>query len=179
MTDNPYQWRIYVFVALFTLELSLLTHPTGVFMPSNHLPVWLTKTLHLETYYLLPYQILSLARRVSVTLNIFISQLTPPGQKLQAQASSVAAGAAITPQLQRQLMQLTQVCRLNDAEATKLLQMELAPFKGDKEMVGKLRKEMKTWVNIGSVKEHPEVTSAVAHAINNMKRKDESEEVVD
>lgn len=148
-------------------------------MPSNHLPLWLTKVLHLETYYLLPYQILSIARRVSVTLNIFISQLTPPGAKSQAQASAVAAGAAITPQLQRQLMQLTQICRLNDAEATKLLQMELAPFKGDKELVGKLRKEMKGWVNLGSVKEHPEVTSAVARVIDNMKRKEKVEETED
>ncbi|KAL1958829.1 hypothetical protein VTO42DRAFT_3666 [Malbranchea cinnamomea] len=157
-------WRSYVFFALLTLELSLLTHPTGVFMPSVHLPFWLTKLLHLENYYLLPFQILSLARRVSVTLNIFISQLSPPVQNSQSKVLSAAEGAVITPQLQRQLVQLAQLSRVNDVEVTKLLQLELAPFKGDKEHVERLRREMKEWLEVGSAKESAEVKEAIARA---------------
>lgn len=67
---------------------------------------------------------------------------------------------------------------MNDVGATKVLEMELAPFKGDKEAVGRLRKEMKSWVNMGSVKENPEVTAAVARVIDNMKGKDKDEETL-
>jgi hypothetical protein len=150
-----------MFFALFTLEVCLLTHPTGTFMPSAYLPAWLSSILRINGFYMLPFQILSLARTASMTLNIFISQLTPPQQ---ASASPAAGSAAITPQLQRQLMQLSQFARLNDIEAAQLLQTELAPFKGEKDQVGRLRRQMKEWVSTGSLRENPQVKEMVARA---------------
>lgn len=159
-------------MSLFTLEVALLTHPTGVFMPSLYLPNWLSNMLQLDTFYLLPFQILSLARAASMALNIFISQVAPPDQSQQAaSSSSSSAGAALTQQHKRLIMQLGQISRLNDAQTNKLMQMEFAPFKGDKGKVGKLRKGMKDWVSVGSMKERPEVRHAVNRVLE--RRKDE------
>jgi hypothetical protein len=127
-------------------------------MPASYLPPWLTGLLGVESFYLLPFQILSLARRASVTLNIFISQLMPPGQ---ASNSSASPAQSLAPQTQHQLTQLAQLARANDMEVTRLLQLGLAPFKGDKEMVRTLRRGMKEGLVLGSVRDSPEVKEAV------------------
>ena len=160
MTDDSinHQWRFYTFFALFTLEVLLLTHPNGIFMPASYLPAWLSGLLHIDSFYLLPFQILTLARRASVTLNIFISQLTPPGQSSN---SSASATPALNPQTQHQLTQLAHLARANDMEVTRLLQLGLAPFKGDAVMVGTLRRGMKEGLVLGSVRDSPEVKEAV------------------
>ncbi|KKZ67730.1 hypothetical protein EMCG_06597 [[Emmonsia] crescens] len=154
-------WRFYTFFALLTLELALLTHQNGTFIPAAHLPPWLSTLLHLDTFYLLPFQTLTLARNASMTLNIFISQLTPPDSSSTSSAKTAAGAGGLTPQTQAQLTQLTHLARANDAEATRLLQLGLAPFKGDKESVGKLRRGMKEGLILGSVRDAPEVKEAV------------------
>ncbi|PGH14566.1 hypothetical protein AJ80_05886 [Polytolypa hystricis UAMH7299] len=153
-------WRLYTFLALFTLELSLLTHPKGTFMPAEFLPSWLTHWLNLDTFYLLPFQTLSLARTASVTLNIFISQLAPP-KNAANNASSASNGGGLTEQTQRQLVQLTHLARANEMEASRLLQLGFAPFKGDRESVATLRRGMKEGLVLGSVRDSPDVKEAV------------------
>ncbi|OJD17642.1 hypothetical protein AJ78_02292 [Emergomyces pasteurianus Ep9510] len=153
-------WRFYTFFTLLTLELALLTHQNGTFMPGAHLPPWLSVLLHLDKFYLLPFQTLTLARNASMTLNIFISQLTPPAAS-SSTSKSDPGGGGLTPQTQAQLTQLTQLARANDAEATRLLQLGLAPFKGDKKSVEKLRRGMKQGLILGSVRDAPEVQEAV------------------
>ncbi|KAK2796832.1 hypothetical protein FQN50_009393 [Emmonsiellopsis sp. PD_5] len=155
------QWRFYTFFALLTLELSLLTHPNGIFMPSAHLPGWLCSLLKLDTFYLLPFQTLALARSASLTLNIFISQLTPPGDSSSGSKTSATGNGGLTPQTQAQLVQLTHLARANDAEVTRLLQLGLAPFKGDEESVAKLRRGMREGLVLGSVRDSKEVKEAV------------------
>ncbi|EEQ86754.2 hypothetical protein RJZ56_004089 [Blastomyces dermatitidis] len=159
-------WRFYIFFALLTLELALLTHKNGTFMPASYLPPWLSTLLHLDIFYLLPFQTLTLARNASMTLNIFISQLTPPDSSSSSATSSSSAAAAssnggLTAQTQTQLTQLMHLAQVNEAEATRLLQLGLAPFKGDKESVGKLRRGMKEGLVLGSVRDAPEVKEAV------------------
>ncbi|KAK2738920.1 hypothetical protein FQN55_009690 [Onygenales sp. PD_40] len=154
-------WRFYTFFALLTLELSLLTHPNGIFMPSAHLPGWLCSLLKLDSFYLLPFQTLSLARSASLTLNIFISQLTPPDDSSSASKTPATANGGLKPQTQAQLVQLTHLARANDAEVTRLLQLGLAPFKGDKESVAKLRRGMREGLVLGSVRDSKEVKEAV------------------
>ena len=58
-------------------------------------------------------------------------------------------------------MQLGQISQLVDAQTTKLMQLEFAPYRADKKKVEKLRKGMKEWVTVGSHKERPEVQQAV------------------
>ncbi|KAI1978515.1 hypothetical protein LOZ51_000252 [Ophidiomyces ophidiicola] len=152
-------WRFYILIALFTLELSLLTHHHGVFMPFTYLPDRLSKILGLDTFYLLPFQLLSVARTMSVTVNIFISQLAPP------QEPSSKPSTTLSPQTQQKLMQLAQLSHAHDMEATKLLQFNYRPFKGQKGHVSRLRKGMKTSLVMGTVQDSTDVENAVKSVV--------------
>ncbi|QSS61970.1 membrane associated DnaJ chaperone [Histoplasma capsulatum] len=155
-------WRFYISFALLALELALLTHHNGTFIPASHFPTWLSTLLHLDAFYLLPFQSLILARNASMTLNIFISHLTPPDSSSSSSSSrSASAGnGGLNPPTQAQLTQLVNLARANEAEATRLLQLGLVPFKGDEESAGKLRRGMKEVLVLGSVRDAPEVKEA-------------------
>lgn len=130
-------------------------------MPSNLLPPGLRDFL--PTFYLLPFQILTLARRASVTLHIFISQISPPD--VSKASAAPTPGERLHPQTLQHLAQLVQLSRATDAEATRLLQLGYAPFRGDREAVGTLRKGMKEGLVLSSVRGSREVQQAVARVI--------------
>ncbi|KAE8133979.1 hypothetical protein BDV38DRAFT_256901 [Aspergillus pseudotamarii] len=165
-------WRFFTFAALITLELALITQPRALFFPASYIPVELQKLLGISTktpsFYLLPFQILTLAQRASVMLHIFISQVTPPEV---SKGSSSAAGERIHPQTMQRLAQLAQLSRATDGESTRLLQLGFAPFKGDRESVATLRKGMKEGLVLSSVRASPGVQQAVGEVIER-KRQD-------
>lgn len=125
-------------------------------MPASYLPAWLSSLLRLETFHLLPFQTLSLARSISMSMNVFISLLAPSS----ASEPSSSKGE-LKPQTQRQIAQLLQLSQSNDMETTDMLRLELAAFKGDKESVDRLRKGMKEGIVMTSVKASPQVQEAV------------------
>lgn len=162
---------------MLTLELALITHPQAVFMPTSYLPTTLRAWLHAwipeeQSFYLLPFQILTLARRASITLHIFISQMAPPAAR-----ASASNGETLSPQTMQRMGQLVQASRATDFEATRLLQLGLAPFRGDRESVGALRRGMKEGLILGGVRSSPEVQRAVAQVMERRKR--EKEDKVD
>ncbi|BDD60475.1 hypothetical protein MPDQ_006754 [Monascus purpureus] len=161
-------WRFYTFFALITLELFLITHPRALFVPDALLPEGLRNLLHISvdqpSFYLLPFQISALARRVSVTLHIFISQIAPTG-------ASKTSMEQLSPQTVQCLGQLMQLARATDAEATRLVQLGFAPFRGDRQSVNALRKGMKEGLVLSSVKASPEVQRAVAQVVEHGKKK--------
>ncbi|KAK2828964.1 hypothetical protein FQN49_007226 [Arthroderma sp. PD_2] len=167
-------WRFYTFFALLTLEVTLLTHPNATFIPSTYLPATLSKLLGLDTFYLLPFQILTLARTASVTINIFISQLTPPDEK-STKASKGKGEAGLSVQTQRQLAQIVQLANGQDAETNKLLGMDMLPFRGDSEGVERLRRGMKERLTREGVRESAEVQEAVKLVIQRRKRSEKEE----
>ncbi|PKX90313.1 J domain-containing protein [Aspergillus novofumigatus IBT 16806] len=160
-------WRFFTFAALITLEAALITRPKALFMPGFYIPPAIRSLLGISpTFYLLPFQILTLAQRASVTLHIFISQLTPPEV---SKGSSSAPGERIHPQTMQRLAQLTQLSRATDGEATRLLQLGLAPFRGDREGAATLRKGMKEGLVLSSVRASPEVQQAIAQVVERKK----------
>jgi hypothetical protein len=161
------QWRFYTFAAMVALELVLVTQPFSLVISADYLPtlirpyVGLANTKSVPVLYLLPFQIISLARRVSVTVHIFISQITP--LYVPRSASSVKGGAgALKPETLQQLGQVAQLSRMTDTEASRLLDLSLSPFRGDQESVSVLRRGMKEGLVMGSVRNAPEVQEAVA-----------------
>lgn len=142
---------------MVTLELGLITHPQAVFMPIAYLPKIIQAYLPQQSFYLLPFQILTLARRASIMLHIFISQVAPPSAK----APPSGKGDNISPQTMQQLGQLVQLSRAADNEATRILQMGLAPFRGDRESVSTLRRGMKEGLILGGVRSSPRVQKVV------------------
>lgn len=157
-----------------TLEIALVTTPSAIFTPASFLPPGLRSLLGVSvdrpSFYLLPFQILTLARRASVTLHIFISQISPP------EAKKSPASAGLKPQTVRQLAQLLQLARVTDGEATRLLQLGFAPFRGDKQSVTTLRRGMKEGLVLGGVRQSPEVKEAVQQVIERRKREASSDE---
>jgi hypothetical protein len=155
------------------LEIALVTHPLALFMPEAWLPPALqsllgTSSTARSTFYLLPFQILQLARRASVTLHIFISQLAPPGAA--AKTSSAGAAERLSPQTVQQLGQMVQLSRATDVEATRLLQLSLAPFRGDRESVTTLRKGMREGLVLSGVRSSPDVQRAVSRVVERKQR---------
>ena len=150
---------------MVTLELVLKTHPTAVFMPANYLPPEMTSILRrissidLSNFYLLPFQTISLARRASITIHIFISQLTPPEIARGALSGSALSGKTI-----QGIVNLLHLSRATDAEANRLLQLGLTPFRGDSENVNSLRREMRDGLVLSSIRGSPEVQEAVKQA---------------
>ncbi|KAI2792048.1 hypothetical protein POX_b02082 [Penicillium oxalicum] len=156
-------WRFFTFAALLTLELGLITHPQAVFMPTSYLPSAIRAWIPGEkSFYLLPFQILTLARRASITLHIFISQMAPP-------KASTSKGDALSPQTMQRLGQVVQLSRATDFEATRLMQLGLAPFRGDRESVSALRRGMKEGLILGGVRASPEVQRAIAQVMDRRK----------
>lgn len=146
-----------------------MTRPFSlVIEPSDYLPTMLLPWVGLAndqtaSLYLLPYQIISLARRVSITVHIFISQITPLYVS-RADAAAANGGTALNAQTVQRLGQVVQLSRATDIEASKLLELSLSPFRGDQESVTALRRGMKQGLVVGSVRNTPEVQEAVAQA---------------
>ncbi|KAJ5707958.1 Heat shock protein DnaJ N-terminal [Penicillium malachiteum] len=157
-------WRFYTFAAMLTLEITLITHPQAVFMPTTYLPDSIQALLPTNSYYLLPFQILTLARRASITLHIFISQAAP-----QSSRTAGTNGDRIPPQTMQRMGQLVAATRAADVEATRMMQMGLAPFRGDRESVSALRRGMKEGLILGGVRTSPEVQKAVAEVVERRK----------
>jgi len=150
---------------MLTLELGLITHPQAVFMPTAYLPAALQAWLPKNSFYLLPFQILTLARRASIMLHIFISQVAPPSTKV----ASNGKGDKISPQTVQRLGELIHLSRGLDLEATRMLQMGLSPFRGDRESVSTLQRGMKEGLILGGVRSSPEVQRAVAQVVERRK----------
>ncbi|KAJ5273878.1 Heat shock protein DnaJ N-terminal [Penicillium angulare] len=153
-------WRFYTFGVLLALELMLITHPRSIFMPTSYLPEVIQNLLPKNTFYLLPFQTLTLARRASITLHIFISQAAP------RDAGKASTGGDRIPQQTMQRMgQLVVASRATDMEASRMLGLGLAPFRGDREMVSNLRRGMKEGLILGGIRASPEVQRACAEVL--------------
>jgi hypothetical protein len=154
---------------MLTLELALITHPQAVFVPAAYLPTWLWTWMPEPAFHLLPFQTLTLARRASILLHIFISQIAPPG------ARAAGNGDKISPQTMQRMGQLVAATRQADFEATRMLQVGLAPFRGDRESVSALRRGMKEGLILGGVRSSPEVQRAVTQVVERRKMEKEDE----
>ncbi|KAL1990403.1 hypothetical protein VTN49DRAFT_6242 [Thermomyces lanuginosus] len=155
-------WRFWTIAALLTLELVLLTRPLTVLSPPKILPDWLCSLLGLSrepSFYFVPFQIMSLARQVALSIHIFISQVTPSEVTQQDSASST-----LKPATMRRLTQLVQLSQLVNGEASRLLALGLAPFRGDRDSVTTLRRAMKEALVLEGVRRSPEVQAAVMRA---------------
>lgn len=153
---------------MLTLELALITHPQAVFMPAAYLPATVRAWLPEQPFHLLPFQILTLARRASITLHIFISQAAPPSAR-----TSTNGGDQISTQTMQQMGQLVQATRQTDFEASRMLQLGFAPFRGDRECVSALRRGMKEGLILGGVRSSPEVQRAVVQVFERRKAEKE------
>jgi hypothetical protein len=148
------QWRFVSSVMLLIFEGYTITRPyfsplsTKIINPilarlADHPP-------------LLPFQQITMARKLVLILFLAISQLGPilerPDQKLQANSAE-----AQTQQLDR----LEHLSKAADTEVTRLLGFDMAPFAGNEKSVQDVKKKLQEWLVQHAVRATPEVRDAV------------------
>ncbi|KIW54682.1 hypothetical protein PV05_07028 [Exophiala xenobiotica] len=151
-------WRYFAVACMALLELYFLTHTWD---PPTLVTLWVSTAYKLTPQllppHLLPFQILGLARRMSMSLNIFISQLAPP----------MARNPALKDlQMQQQVAHLAQTASRLDTESAELLQLGLSPFRGDAEKSEMLRTGMKESLLSSALRNNPEVREAVQRVLD-------------
>lgn len=150
-------WRYLAVLSIIFLELYFLTH---TWEPPSF-SVYAARAAHallpdILPAHLLPFQLLTLARRMSMSFNIFISQLAPPAARSKAEQDR---------RTQQHISHLNQVAMSTDAEAGGLLSLGLAPFRGDSDKVEALRRGMKEVIVTSAVRNSPQVKEAVRKVI--------------
>lgn len=148
-------WRWLTLVGLCVFELHTISRPHFPLFATNFLnPILMTFTNH-PPY--LPYQLILLARKMSITLYIAFSQIGP---LLQPQ-DRVAMNSNSEMALKQQLDRLEATAKQADAEATRQVQMELSPFGGNPQALKQVEKETKDWLVHNTIRNDPEVRDAM------------------
>lgn len=158
--DLRSQWRYLTIFSLLLLEYHSLTRPYPPPLLSKLINPLLTLTAHPP---LLPFQFLVLARKAAFTLFIAASQLGPFFQP-ETPATGSASGIPSVLESQ-QLTRLEQLAQSSEAEASRLLALDMAPFMGDEAGLRDLRGKMKDWLVTNTVRSDLEVRDAMNKVI--------------
>lgn len=168
-------WRYLILAASFALETYLITHdipalPTTLSTPLHYIQTY-TSLSSLLPPHLLPFQLLNLTSSLTLSLNIFISQISAlfPTASPPDANDSAALRTWLTALTTNLSTLSTQTARI-DVETSTLLQTQFVPYKGDPASVRDLRRGMKEGMVLGSVKMHPEVQAAVRRVNEHRKR---------
>lgn len=148
-----YRWL--VLVALCTFELHAVTRPAFPAFVDALNTVLTTVTSHPP---FLPFQIIVLARKLTITSYIALSQIGPLlaqhlGSDKKAQDDEKA--------LQQGLERLETITRQLDADTVRLMDMEMAPFKGDPAAAANLQGKMREWLVQNTIRADPMVRDAL------------------
>ena len=103
---------------------------------------------------LLPFQMLALARKITLTISIAFSQLGPYFQGASGQTH-------ISVDLAR-LARLEQLAQSNEAEATRSLRMEMTPYIEDETSTKELKAGIRDWLVQNTVRADPLVRHALS-----------------
>ncbi|KAI1389796.1 uncharacterized protein F4822DRAFT_214064 [Hypoxylon trugodes] len=147
-------WRWLTLIVLCVFELHTITRPTFPRFLGNLINPFLTHFTSHPPY--LPFQVISLARKLSITLYIAFSQIGP-----LLQQQSVKPGEASEKALRQSLDRLEQTARSMDVDATRLMELEMAPFAGDPEVINSMRTKLKEWLVQNTIRADPMVKDAL------------------
>jgi hypothetical protein len=154
-----YRWLLLVVLCVF--ELHVVTRPNMPHFVERFInPALTTLTTHPP---FLQFQLISLLRKVCITLYIAFSQIGPLLNPQRQAAKKAAEGgeAAVREGLQR----LEGAAAALDTEAARLLDMEMAPLVGDPEAVASLRGKVKEWLVQNTIRADPMVRDALGNSL--------------
>ena len=109
---------------------------------------------------LLPFQLLILAHKATLTFFIALGQLSP----LFTHSASRHNGPSSAVD-EQQLVRLEQLAQTNEVETARLLALEMTPFVGDEGVQNDLRGRVKEWLVQNTIRADPEVRDAMGRAI--------------
>jgi len=152
-------WRWLTLVILCVFEFHAVSRPYFPIIAEKFLnPIFTTFTNH-PPY--LPFQLIQLARKLSVTLYIAFSQIGP----LLQQVSQAPQSADPAKQLEINLTRMENVAKAVDLEATRMMEMEMIPFKADQEAQHDIRNKIKVWLVQNTIRADPEVRDAIGNSM--------------
>lgn len=153
-------WRYVIFGALMILEIHFLTRPYDPALLYKAInPVLETISTHPP---LLPFQFIELARKATFTLFLALSQI---GSLFPPDPLSSTPKRALPQQEMQQLVRLEQTAKGMEAEASRLLAMDTAPFIGDEQGTKDLGNKVREWLVTNTIRADPQVRDAMGRAM--------------
>ncbi|KAI4751794.1 membrane associated DnaJ chaperone-like protein [Aureobasidium sp. EXF-12344] len=152
-------WRFLALAALGVFEVHCLTNP--------HFPRLLTQVVNpifaiIPTHpQFLPWQLISLLRKLILTAFIAFSQIGP----LLSSPETAAAEAEQNQVSQQQLQRLGALGQALESEANMLMGLEMTPFANDEAAMREMRGRMKRFLVDNTVRSNVEVRNAMGEAI--------------
>lgn len=151
-------WRWVTLVGLCVFEAHTVMRPRfPAFVETVVNPFLVRFTSHAPY---LPFQVVALARRVAIAIYIAIGQLGPvlrAGRDQEAAAEEKA--------LQQNLERLEHTAKFMDTDATRLMELEMAPFAGDPDVVKDMRAKLKEWLVQNTIRADPMVRDALGRSL--------------
>lgn len=152
-------WRWLTVVVLCVFELHTVSRPYFPPFAAKLLNPLLSTFTHHPPY--LPFQLLQLARKMSITLYIAFSQIGP---LLQSPEQARQQGDQ-EANLRQQLDRLEMTAKATDLEATRLMGMEMVPFIGDQHALNQVQGQVKEWLVQNTIRNDPEVRDAIGNLL--------------
>ncbi|KAI0114503.1 membrane associated DnaJ chaperone-like protein [Nemania sp. FL0031] len=151
-------WRWVTLLILCAFEAHTVMRPRfPVFVDALVNPLLLRFTSHAPY---LPFQVVALARRVAIAIYIAFGQLGPV-----LQAGRAREAAAGEKALRQNLERLEHTAKFIDADATRLMELEMAPFAGDPEIVNDMRSKLREWLVQNTIRADPMVRDALSRSL--------------
>lgn len=147
-------------ICLCAFELHTITRPYFPPLATNILnPLVTTFSTH-PPY--LPFQLIQLARKTSLTLYIAFSQIGP---LLYPPSPSSSPTSTPEAQLKQQLERLKQTAQIADVEASRLIGLEMSPFAGDEQVVRGMKAKTQEWLVQNTIRNDPMVRDAMGNVL--------------
>ncbi|KAF7914866.1 hypothetical protein EAE99_010420 [Botrytis elliptica] len=147
-------WRWITIIMLCVFELHTVSRPYFPVVATNILNPILTKFTSHPPY--LPFQLIQLARKASLTLYIAFSQLGPLLQPPTAPQNGTPEAV-----LKQQLDRLEQVAKAAEVDASRLHALEMIPFANDPQAMNDVKGKVKEWLVQNTIRSDPEVRDAM------------------
>jgi len=156
--------RWLVLAVMFVFEVHTITRPERPWLFEKIVNPLLVRFAVDHPPYL-PFQAIALARKLSVTLYVAFSQIGP----LIAAGNQASRDAGPSPgeeeaALRQGLQRLEMLSKGLDSDATRLLEMEMAPYAGDPEAVGMMKGKVKEWLVQNTIRADPMVRDALGRS---------------
>lgn len=151
-------WRWIALISLAVLEAHIISRPYAPRFATHFLNPLITTFSSQPPY--LPFQLIQIFRKCSVTLYIAFSQLGP----LLSPQSAAKTGTD-EEVLQKQIERLAQASMATDTEASRLVRMEMAPFVGDPGLITEVQGKVRGWLVQNTIRSDPEVRDALGNVL--------------
>lgn len=154
-----YRWLILLTLCVFELHTVTRPHHATYLNVINSI----VTTISSHPPYL-PFQLISLARKITVTMYIALAQIGPLVQA-HLNPDEQRANESEEKALKKGLERLGQAAQALDYEATKLIDVELVPFKADPQQAANLQGKMREWLVQNTIRGDPMVRDALGRSL--------------